>query len=327
MSDLNELFKAAAEEKRKLREQEENTPAAKALRAVQERLKVQNDIAAIFEATKPFVEDVLIKEEIPPFVPSEPTPTGEPGPNDMVAAAITVANQQMNTDSFQQPAEQPIDPNFAAMIKKMQFLEQAIGKIAATGPGSGEVNLRWLDDVDRNTIEDNKYLRYSSATKKFIFDDVDSVGEYCTLWDKTTQTITANTHNLITISDHNGQRNISVVDGSKITFTKAGTYNVNYSLQIVNADSVQNDLNVFLKKNGVNVVDSNSIFTVPGRKNTNIHGKLVATSPIPVDVEAGDYIQIYAHTDDPLLTIASLDLDAVHNIPAAPGVIIIVTKL
>ena len=74
--------------------------------------------------------------------------------------------------SFQQPNPPKVDPNFTAVTAKLKFLEQAIGRIAATGPGSGEVNLRWLDDVDRNSIQDGYYLAYNGTTKKFEFRQV-----------------------------------------------------------------------------------------------------------------------------------------------------------
>lgn len=49
----------------------------------------------------------------------------------------------------------------------------AISKALATdawkATGSGEVNLRWLDDVDRDSIEDGFVLSYNAATKKFTF--------------------------------------------------------------------------------------------------------------------------------------------------------------
>ena len=149
MNDLNELFKAAAEAKRKAKEQQENTQAGKALKAVQERLKSNNDIGEmmeIFVEKKPIIKEVIVEKE--------------------------VIKEVINKDSFQQPAPQPIDPNIAGIQKKLQFLEQAIGRIAATGPGSGEVNLRYLDDVKRDTIADGRWLKYSAVDKKFIFDDI-----------------------------------------------------------------------------------------------------------------------------------------------------------
>jgi hypothetical protein len=56
--------------------------------------------------------------------------------------------------------------------REIRYLREWVGKIAATGPGSGEVNLRYLDDVDRSTINQDWYLTYDPASKKFIFKDI-----------------------------------------------------------------------------------------------------------------------------------------------------------
>jgi transcription elongation GreA/GreB family factor len=151
MTDLGDLFKAAAEEKRKLKEQQENSQAGQALKAVQERLRSNNEIAELMEV---FVERKQPVKEI------------------IVEKEVVVEKEVLNTQSFQQPKPQPVDPNFAALTKKIQFLEQAIGRIAATGPGSGEVNLRYLDDVDRASIYDMRYMRYNATSKKFEFAEV-----------------------------------------------------------------------------------------------------------------------------------------------------------
>lgn len=74
--------------------------------------------------------------------------------------------------SFQQPDPNVVDPNTKAIQEKLKFLEQAVGRIAATGPGSGEVNLRYLDDVDRSTIGEGRHLAYNATTKKFFFEEV-----------------------------------------------------------------------------------------------------------------------------------------------------------
>ena len=42
--------------------------------------------------------------------------------------------------------------------------------------GGGEVNLRYLDDVDSSTIANNRYLRYSAANNKFEFVSVNPGG-------------------------------------------------------------------------------------------------------------------------------------------------------
>ena len=57
-----------------------------------------------------------------------------------------------------------------ALQLKVKYLEQWISRIAATGPGGGEVNLLKLDDVDTSNKGYNKYLKYDPSTKKMVFD-------------------------------------------------------------------------------------------------------------------------------------------------------------
>jgi hypothetical protein len=89
--------------------------------------------------------------------------------------------------SFQQPNPELVEANFKAVQTKMRFLEQAIGRIAATGPGGGEVNLRWLDDIDRSTIADGLFLRYNESNKKFDFASAGSI-QIQSDWNQTNNT-------------------------------------------------------------------------------------------------------------------------------------------
>lgn len=151
MTSLSDLFKAAAEEKKKLKEQQENSPAGQALKGVQERLRQKNEIGELLEV---FVEKKT---------------NGKETVKEIVVEKEVVVEKIVKEDSFQQPNPPEADPNIKGIQQKLKFLEQAIGKIAATGPGGGEVNLRYLDDVDRTTIVDGWYLKYNAATKKFDF--------------------------------------------------------------------------------------------------------------------------------------------------------------
>lgn len=75
-------------------------------------------------------------------------------------------------DSFQQPNPVSIENNFLAVTKKLKFLEQAIGKISAHGPGSGETRFFYLDDVARNTVGDtHKLLRFRPSNVNPAFSD------------------------------------------------------------------------------------------------------------------------------------------------------------
>jgi hypothetical protein len=76
---------------------------------------------------------------------------------------------QMEAASFQQPEIDPMSRTLDDLRNKIKQLENWISKIAATGPGSGEVNLLRLDDVDTSAIGNGKFLRYSAANAKIEF--------------------------------------------------------------------------------------------------------------------------------------------------------------
>ena len=68
--------------------------------------------------------------------------------------------------------KEEIDP-VSARIEK---LEKWIQKIAVAGPGSGEVRILNMDDVDTTDLANNKYLKYNSSTGKFVFATVSGGG-------------------------------------------------------------------------------------------------------------------------------------------------------
>jgi hypothetical protein len=76
---------------------------------------------------------------------------------------------QMEAVSFQQPEIDPMSRTLDDLRNKIKQLENWISKIASTGPGSGEVNLLRLDDVDTSNIGNNKFLRYNAANAKIEF--------------------------------------------------------------------------------------------------------------------------------------------------------------
>lgn len=78
--------------------------------------------------------------------------------------------------SFFSEQEEDTPLSLRELKNKVKYLEQWISRIAATGPGSGEVNLLKLDDVDITNIGDSKYLRYNAANGKLEFATVSGGG-------------------------------------------------------------------------------------------------------------------------------------------------------
>jgi hypothetical protein len=125
MSELKELFAEIAKAKAEAKKVQESTPAGQALRGVQERLKQNNEIGELLEV---FVEKKTQPKEIVKEVIKE-----------------VVVEKVVKEESFQQPNPPEVDANLKAIQLKLKFLEQAIGKIAATGPGGGAGDVVDLD--------------------------------------------------------------------------------------------------------------------------------------------------------------------------------------
>ena len=141
MSELNDLFKLLAEAKRAAKE---NDVAGKVLTETTVRLKESNPFSA--NKVKP-------KETI-----TEVAPLTEVDKVEEISSTSPVA-----------PIAPPMErqSELKLVSDKLKYLENWVSRIANAGPGSGEVNFRWLDDVIRSTmtdLNDNWVLEYDAAS-------------------------------------------------------------------------------------------------------------------------------------------------------------------
>lgn len=176
MSDFNEFLKAISDGKK---HHEENDIGAKAIARIKNNISedfskafgqlkpIQEQIESLPENTKGLAEAKQIIQEINEVADSQPEkPQG--------------TERYLADASFQNPNPEVVEPDTKAIQQKIKFLEQWLGKISAHGPGSGETRLRYLDDIDRSTIADNRYLKYDDTAGKFIFDAI-AAGDVGTL--------------------------------------------------------------------------------------------------------------------------------------------------
>lgn len=77
----------------------------------------------------------------------------------------------------------------------------------------------------------------------------------------------------------------------------AGVYTIRYSLQFANTDNQQHTATVWLQKNGSDVANSATSFSVPARKSASIPGFTTAYSEATFTVAVGDDIELYWATD------------------------------
>jgi len=112
-------------------------------------------------------EDIKFTEvETVDIIKPEPIKTTEI--SDTVAQAIKFIEETNIKEEIENSDETSIE-NLKGEIKQVRDI---LYKVLSHGPGSGEVNLLKLDDVDEDSAKvDGKFLKYQSSTGKFVGSD------------------------------------------------------------------------------------------------------------------------------------------------------------
>ena len=148
-------------------------------------------------------------------------------------------------------------------------------------------------------------------------------------YDTTDQTATANTATIITINstDTPNTNGISIVDGSKITVVYAGVYNLQFSIQFQNTDNAIQDMSIWLRQNGTDLVGSNGLVSIPARKSASAGEEAheIIGWNYFVTMAAGDYIQLYWATTNTAVTIQAYPAGTSPTRPSTSSVVATMT--
>jgi hypothetical protein len=153
-----------------------------------------------------------------------------------------------------------------------------------------------------------------------------SLGYWGSFWSTQDQTaVSANTEYPITYNNSDLSNNgVSVVDNSKITFSNSGVYSITFSIQFANSNNQIKDVNVWLKKNGTNINDSDSKWSV-NENHGNIDGHNIGTVNFVLNLTASDYIELFWNTTHTDLFLEYSAASAPS--PAIPSVILTATQV
>lgn len=113
---------------------------------------------------------------------------------------------------------------------------------------------------------------------------------------------------------------VSVIGGSRVTFSSAGKYNVAFSLQLYNSTNGIRVVKIWLKKNGVDVEWSAGDVYLGKATETE---RAIAAWNYFVDASAGDYVEIAAKSD--LAGVSVLADEA--STPKIPSTILTVSQV
>jgi len=140
----------------------------------------------------------------------------------------------------------------------------------------------------------------------------------------TSQSTTANTATLLTLSDTDFSNAVSLQTGSKITVDNPGIYNFQFSVQIQNLDNAPQDMYIWLRQNGTDVVGSTGIVGFLARKNPGDPSHDIKGWNYFLSMNAGDYVQIYWSPTIATLTIPTY---AASGSPTKPSTASVVATL
>ena len=120
---------------------------------------------------------------------------------------------------------------------------------------------------------------------------------------------------------------ITLSNSSHINVVHEGVYRFDYSISFENTTNARVDVDIWFRKNGTDVANSNSRFSVFARKAAGQPSYLIAVTPYLIELAAGDYIEIIWRTEDVGTTIKALPavpavVGVTPAIPATPSVLL-----
>lgn len=140
----------------------------------------------------------------------------------------------------------------------------------------------------------------------------------------TSQSTTANTATLLTLSTTDFSNNVSLETGSKITVENPGIYNLQFSVQVQNFDNAPQDMYIWLRQNGTDIVGSTGVLGMPARKSAIDPFHDIKGWNYFLYMNALDYVQIYW---SPTIATVTIPTYAASGTPTKPSTASVVATL
>lgn len=156
---------------------------------------------------------------------------------------------------------------------------------------------------DLSNLYDQAVLSYQAACVEQMQSDIDSLKvqpkplevhptPYGSFFDTTSQTGSVTTPTLITFNTVDLQSGVyRGTPTSRIYVNEAGVYNFQFSIQGVNSDSNTSDINLWLRINGVDVLGSNGLVSIPS-KHGSVNGHTISGWNFFLSLAANDYVEL-----------------------------------
>jgi hypothetical protein len=212
-----------------------------------------------------------------------------------------------------------LTPTVETRINAGSYVELTTLEASSITSGDVKVTLRRPHDryQPKVTAVDGRLSSWSATASSAV------TGYFGSFWSLDDQAAaSANTAYAITFDNTDPDSNgVSIVSNSQIEIDNAGTYNLQFSAQFAHSGGSDADIDIWLSKNGTNVADTNSKFTIKGGHESVQAWNFVFTA------SAGDYYELKWSTTDTGVTIETFGTGTSPTRPAVPSAILTVTPV
>jgi hypothetical protein len=126
----------------------------------------------------------------------------------------------------------------------------------------------------------------------------------------------------VTFNTTDFSNGVTIASNSRITVADAGIWNLQFSIQFKNISNDGQDFDIWFRKNGTNIDNSNSRFHLSQRKSAGDPSHLIAAMNFFVSLAASDYVEIMWRTTSTDVSIEHFGTSTSPTRPAVPSAIV-----
>ena len=126
----------------------------------------------------------------------------------------------------------------------------------------------------------------------------------------------------ITFDTTDFSNGVTLSNSSRLNVSQSGIYNVQFSIQFKNTTNDTQDVDLWFRKNGTNIDNSNSRFGLSPRKSSGDPSHMIGALNFFVSLAANDYVQIMWRPSDVGVSIEHFAASSTPTRPAVPSAIV-----
>ena len=126
----------------------------------------------------------------------------------------------------------------------------------------------------------------------------------------------------VTFNTTDFSNGVTLASGSRLTVTDAGIWNCQFSIQFKNTTNDSQDAEIWFRKNGTNIDNSNSRFSMPARKSSGDPSHLITAMNFFASMDSTDYLEIMWRVSDVGVSIEHYAAGTSPTRPATPSAIV-----